>query len=656
MSIKNKFLSVMIAALLVVTVSVSGLQLYSIYTAVERDALDNIQGQSAMLSLQVNTWFLTFWRAGQILSQQPSLLSENTAESSLQLKLTSQNLPGIMSLTVTDRAGKVINAYPYDAKFIGTSLADRAHWKAAIATNSTAVSDILVSRATGKQSVFIAYPIHNNATLDTVGVLTVSIDLTFLQNLLGDLQAGHSGLATIMTGDGRFIAHTAPELVTEGKSAPEAVKELIKANSIGISTYTSSLGQPSFIALQRAETPGWHVAIAIPKAELMKGFSAGIMSSGLLLLAVLILLTLATWWLVGRMFRPLSLVTREVAKLGAGDLTLNVAYRSRDELGKLAAAVNDTAANLRVIVGTVQGNAQSLSAASEELTATTDEAGRAVAQVAQTASEIAKGAEETGRAVQGAADRTQELNELATAVAGEMKVLTDNAQAISTAARKGQKAINEATAVIKGIAGTAAANSHLAGELDAKSQKVRAIVEMINSIAGQTNLLALNAAIEAARAGEHGRGFAVVAEEVRTLAEQSGQAAEQIRVIIGDMLGDIGGVVEAFTGTTTAVNAGVDTITRAHDSFSEITANIDITTDKVAEVVEMTGRQAKAAASIKEAVQSVASVAQQSAAATETTAASAEEVNASIGEIAASFQALSRMAGDLQQTVLKFKL
>jgi methyl-accepting chemotaxis protein len=655
LSIKNKFLSVMIAALLVVTVLVSGVQLYSIYTAVERDALANIHGQSAMLSQQVNTWFLTFWRTGQVLSQQPSLLSENTADSTMQLKLTAQNLPGIMGLTVTDRAGKVINSYPYDAKFIGTSLADRPHWKAAMASNSTAVSDVLVSRASGKPSVFIAFPIHN-AFLDTVGVLTISIDLTFLQNLLSDLQAGYSGLAAIMTSDGRFIAHTTPELVTEGKSAPDVVIERIKANETGMLSYVTSLGQSAFLSLQRAETPGWHVAIAIPKAELMKGFYAGITQSGILLLVVLILLTAVTWWLVGRMFRPLGLVTREVAKLGAGDLTLNVAYRSKDELGQLAAAVNDTAANLRVIVSTVQGNSQSLSAASEELTATTDEAGRAVAQVAQTAGEIAKGAEETGRAVQGAADRTQELNDLAAAVASEMKVLTGNAQAISTAAQKGQKAINDATDVIKGIAGTTAANAHLAGELDSKSQKVREIVEMINTIAGQTNLLALNAAIEAARAGEHGRGFAVVAEEVRKLAEQSGQAAEQIGAIISDMLGDIGGVVQAFAGTTTAVNSGVDTITRAHDSFSEITANVNITTSKVAEVVEMADRQARAAVSIKEAIQSVASVAQQSAAATETTAASAEEVNASIEEIAASFQALTRMADELQQTVLKFKL
>ncbi len=655
MSIKNKFLTLMIIALLAVTITVSGLQLYSVYSAVEHDALAAMEGQSAIIAHEVNTWFMNFWQAGQILSRQPALHSGDHAAIMQQLRVAQSNMPGIMAINITDRTGKIVTGYPFDPKILGTSLADRAHWKATMSTNSIAVSEVVVSRTTGKPTVVIAYPLQNEM-LEITGIMTMSLDLTFLQFLLNDLKSGYSGLAAIMSPDGRFIAHNVEELVKEEKSAPPELVQLFQESNGAPRPYVSSLGQPSYISIHNSPGPGWYVATSLPKAELMEGFYGGIKSSAILLLAALVLIAAAMWWLIGRMFRPLALVTREVKKLGDGDLTLNVGYRSRDELGQLAEAVNDTVHNLRAIVATVQGNAETLSSSSEELAATTDEAGRAVGQVARTAGEIAKGADETGRAVSGAAERTAEMFTLATTVAGEMRELAGNAKAIGVAAQKGQIAIDEATAVIRGIADTAAGNTRLAGELNTKSQQVREIVEMINSIAGQTNLLALNAAIEAARAGEHGRGFAVVAEEVRKLAEQSGQAAEQIGAIIGDMLGDIDGVVRAFGGTSTAVAGGVETITRANASFSEITANIDITAAKVAEAVGAADRQAKAAESIKEAIQNVAAVAQESAASTETTAASAEQVNASIEEIAASAQALSQVADELQRAVMKFKL
>ncbi|VBB09111.1 Hypothetical protein LUCI_4397 [Lucifera butyrica] len=390
--------------------------------------------------------------------------------------------------------------------------------------------------------------------------------------------------------------------------------------------------------------------------DMLAGLYSGIKSSALALLIALVLVGSIAWLIIGRLLRPLTVMTREVSRLGQGDLTLVLHYKSKDEIGQLAGAMNLTVQNLRNIVGTVQSNAQSISASGEALSAATEEAGRAVGQVAQTAGEIAKGAEETGRMVQDAAGQTAALNELAGSVSREMQELTRQARQIGVAAENGQTAISRATEVIQGIANTTRENAQLAGELNTKSQQVREIVEMINAIAGQTNLLALNAAIEAARAGEHGRGFAVVAEEVRKLAEQSGQAAAQIGTIVHGMLGDIGNVVNSSNQTTTAVGEGVTIIHEADTSFRAITGHIDATANKTDTVVKLIEQQAQAATHLKEAVQNVAAVAEQSAASTETTAASAEEVNASVEEIAASAQSLNQIAGKLQDVVAKFKL
>jgi methyl-accepting chemotaxis protein len=390
--------------------------------------------------------------------------------------------------------------------------------------------------------------------------------------------------------------------------------------------------------------------------EMLTGIYSGIKSSALVLLIALIIVGVGSWLIIGRLFQPLAAMTNDVSRLGQGDLTLVIHNKSTDEIGQLASVINMTVQSLRSIVSTVQSNVRLISTSSEELSAATDEAGRAVNQVAQTAGEIASGAEETGRMVQDAASRTAELSELASSVSREMQALNQNTKAIGNAAEKGQAAMNRATAVIQGIATTTQNNAHVAGQLSTKSQEVREIVEMINAIAAQTNLLALNAAIEAARAGEHGRGFAVVAEEVRKLAEQSGQASGQIGTIIHGMLDDISKVVSESSKATAAVGNGVTTIAEATTSFDDINGHVTATINKVAIVVQLADQQAQASGSLKEAVKNVAAVTEQSAAATETTAASAEEVNASVEEIAANANSLNQVAGELQDAVAKFKL
>lgn len=390
--------------------------------------------------------------------------------------------------------------------------------------------------------------------------------------------------------------------------------------------------------------------------EMLQGLYSGIKSSALTLLIALIVVGSMAWYIIGRLFKPLSLMAKEVARLGEGDLTLRVQSDSKDEIGQLADAINKTVENLRSIVGTVETNAKLISSSSETLTAITVDASNAVGQVAQIAGEIAKDTEETGKKVQDAAKQTTEVNELAQSVSSEMNVLKGNAQAIGTAADKGQKAIQRATVVIKGIAQTTESNSELAGDLSKKSQQVKEIIEMIDAIAAQTNLLALNAAIEAARAGEHGRGFAVVAEEVRKLAEQSGQAAAQIGTIVHEMLTDIDNVVTASGDTTTAVGEGVAIINEANAGFEDITGRIAATLEKAGDVAKLAEQQKQASILLKEVTGTISVLAEQSAAATETTAASAQEVNASVEEISANSHSLSQIAGKMLETVKKFKL
>jgi methyl-accepting chemotaxis protein len=149
----------------------------------------------------------------------------------------------------------------------------------------------------------------------------------------------------------------------------------------------------------------------------------------------------------------------------------------------------------------------------------------------------------------------------------------------------------ELTASISAIAHQATRSAEVAGKAAEEARRTSAVVEglasgtqkigevviLIQNIASQTNLLALNATIEAARAGEHGKGFAVVASEVKTLANQTAKATEEISAQIQGIqnaTGEAVGAIQAISGTIGEINAISSAIAAAVDQQGAATREI----------------------------------------------------------------------------------
>ncbi|BCJ44641.1 hypothetical protein GCM10010168_14540 [Actinoplanes ianthinogenes] len=225
------------------------------------------------------------------------------------------------------------------------------------------------------------------------------------------------------------------------------------------------------------------------------------------------------------------------------DLTVDASLPGGDELAQLGASLNAVVGSLRTAMVDIGGNANSVAAASEQLTATS----RQLSEGAGTASA------EAGKASQDIGKVTASVDETTAAARGLEASIDDITTAVAEADRVAKEAVELAANTNRSIEG-----------LRSSSEEVSAVVSIITGIAEQTNLLALNATIEAARAGEQGKGFAVVAGEVKDLSQETASATGDISDKVTAMQRDTAGAFEAIT----RISEVIDQIDRLQRTIS----------------------------------------------------------------------------------------
>jgi len=306
----------------------------------------------------------------------------------------------------------------------------------------------------------------------------------------------------------------------------------------------------------------WSIATGIYVDDVQEVFNQNLMLVGGISLTLLILIGGGAILISRGITKPLGEITGGMGKLAGGDKTIEVNYtENHDEIGDLARALETFKQNaIEMDRLQAENEAQKKRAQEEQRKLMLKTADEFEASVKGVVSTVSAAATEMQSNAESMAAISEETSRQSTAAAAATEQASSNVHTVASAAEELNASIGEINRQIGdsvNVAQTcvkeAESTSEVMQTLDKSAENIGNVVKLIEDIAGQVNLLALNATIEAARAGEAGRGFAVVATEVKNLANQTANAAQDITKQIGEVQGQTKTAVKAIEGITQTI-------------------------------------------------------------------------------------------------------
>ena len=378
------------------------------------------------------------------------------------------------------------------------------------------------------------------------------------------------------------------------------------------------------------------------------------------LTAVSVVAGLLIAFLISRMItKPLSLLVSVAERAGDGDLTLtraDLGEERRDELGRLSdALIEMVEAQCRTITEAMEIVERSAESA-DTMRTSSNQSSESVLNAKQAIESVVALCESNSASLQESNAGTEEMSAASMTAA---QAATECAEFISQTTVVSGQAVEMVQEMIEDM-GLLFKKSQESGErlreLVESVGQISGFVGVITSIADQTNLLALNAAIEAARAGEAGRGFAVVAEEVRKLAEDSGEAANNVKGLIATLQTGAGETMNSSTESSELLTRTTEKADKAKESLSEAMGQIDKANDRIQNIAAVAEEQAASSREIASGIDAATKSTVDMLQNMEMIQSSSDETAKVAEEVAKQADGLAVLAGRLKGALSRFKV
>jgi methyl-accepting chemotaxis protein len=406
-------------------------------------------------------------------------------------------------------------------------------------------------------------------------------------------------------------------------------------------TFTRDEGEPMG-TLADAIKVGGKTRAGIVEAEQFAAIASGRLTLSVITAAGLLIGIILSWLLSRSITTPLARITLALKTLASGDKAFEIPeLHRRDEIGEMARSAEifkKTSIEFERLVA--EQEAQKATIAAAQKAAMNQTADAFEAKVGSLVSMLSSGATELQATATSMSAIATQTDERATTVAAAAEEASAGVQTVAAAAEELTASIHEisrqvaqSSRITERAVQDARRTDTIVRALANGAQKIGDVVQLITGIAAQTNLLALNATIEAARAGDAGKGFAVVASEVKSLANQTAKATEEIGSQIAQIQSATGEAVQAIQ----AIGVTIDEVSAIASNIAAAVEEQGAATAEIARNVQQT------AASTQAVTATIAGVSQ-----------AANDTGAAAGEVLGSASGLSQQAGQLTNEVNSF--